>query len=114
MNQDLKDLRDAFIWWTLSLAEALWQKSMWHAGVEGRPQGTGYGSESERELGSAGDGEVLGFHSWRSGEVRMVLSSRMMWADFSCNPLLWLLRGDQTGVAGVGRWVGGREEAGRQ
>lgn len=79
---------------------------MWHAGVEGKPQGKGYRGESERELGSAGDGEVPGFHSWRSGEVRMVLSSRMMWANFSCNPLLWLLRGDQTGAAGGGEGVG--------
>lgn len=102
MNQDLKDLRDAFIWWTLSLAEALLQKSMWRAGVEGRPQGTGYRDESERELGSAGYGEVPGFHSWRSGEVWMVLSSRIP----VIHPLAAAWRLD---------WGGGvREEAGRQ
>ena len=43
------------------------EKSMWHAGVEGRPQGKGHRGESESELGSAGDGEVPGFRSWRSG-----------------------------------------------
>lgn len=105
MNQDLKDLRDAFIWWTLSLAEAPPQKSMWHSRVEGRPQGTGYRDESERELGSAGYGEVLGFHSWQSGEVRMVLSSRIP----VIHSLAAARRLDWGGGGGVVR-----EEAGRQ
>ena len=53
----------------------------------------GTGGESEGELGPAGHGEVPGFRSWRSGEVQMVLSSRVIRADFPCNRPLWLLSG---------------------
>lgn len=101
MNQDLKDLRDAFIWWILS-GRGPTQKSMWHVGAESRPQGTGHKDESERELGYAGYGEVPGFHSWQSGEVRMVLSSRMTWADFPCNPPPGCCVETRLGGGGVG------------
>lgn len=87
---------------------------MWHVGAESRPQGTGHKDESERELGYAGYGEVPGFHSWQSGEVLMVLSSRMTWADFPCNPppgCCVETRLGGGGVGGAGKKQGGSEEA---